>query len=56
LLAPLETAAPLATVHAEVRRHVPTLDADRPPAPDVATIDGLIARGAIEHAAGVRVK
>ncbi len=56
LLAPLETSAPLARVHALVRSRVPTLDEDRSPAPDIAAITKLIATSAIENACGVRVK
>jgi histidine ammonia-lyase len=52
LLAPLETSAPLARVHACVRRDVAALDGDRPPAPDIARVDALIASGAVEHAPG----
>jgi histidine ammonia-lyase len=55
-LAPLETSAPLARVHARIRSAVPTLTEDRPPAPDVATVADLIAAGAIEEAAGIAVK
>jgi histidine ammonia-lyase len=43
LLAPLATSAPLSRVHETIRAHVPPLDADRPPAPDIAAIDALIA-------------
>ena len=56
LLAPLETAPPLARVHALVRSQVPTLDRDRAPAPDVAAIVALIASRRIEDACGIRVK
>ncbi|HVC20416.1 MAG TPA: histidine ammonia-lyase [Vicinamibacterales bacterium] len=56
LLAPLVTAPPLARVHARVRAAVPTLDADRPPAPDIAAMTELIAGGELERAAGVTVK
>ncbi|MGE5357560.1 MAG: histidine ammonia-lyase [Bacteroidales bacterium] len=52
LLAPLTTSAPLARVHARLRRAVPTLEADRPPAPDIEAIAHLIETGAIAHAAG----
>jgi len=55
LLAPLETSAALGRVHARVRRDVAPLDGDRPPAPDIAAIDGLIASGAVEHASGLVV-
>jgi len=56
LLAPLATSAPLTRVHETIRAHVATLDADRPPAPDIAAIDALIARGDVEHSAGLVVK
>ncbi len=48
LLAPLETSAPLAKVHALVRSRVPMLDRDRPPAPDIAAIVDLIASSELE--------
>ena len=56
LLAPLTTSAPLARVHddhSRARRR--PLEHDRPPSPDIAAIDGLIATGAIDHAPGVVV-
>jgi histidine ammonia-lyase len=56
LLAPLVTSAPLARVHETIRARVAPLEADRPPAPDIAAIDALIAAGAIEHSAGSVVK
>jgi histidine ammonia-lyase len=55
-MAPLETSAPLARVHARIRNTVPTLAEDRPPAPDVEAVAALIASGAIEEAAGLTVK
>ena len=55
-LAPLETSAPLARVHARVRAAVPPLDDDRPPSPDLEAVAALIATGALEDAAGVPVK
>jgi histidine ammonia-lyase len=55
-LAPLETSAPLARVHAEIRAAVPTLTQDRPPAPDIEAVSNLIAAGAIESATGLTVK
>jgi histidine ammonia-lyase len=48
LLAPLETSPALQQVHALVRSRVPTLDRDRPPAPDIAAIVELIASNALE--------
>jgi histidine ammonia-lyase len=55
LLAPLTTSAPLARVHARVRRDVATLADDRPPAPDIEAIAGLIAAGDLERAAGIEI-
>lgn len=56
LLVPLDTSPALARVHRAIRARVPTLDADRAPAPDIAAITDLIARGALERAAGGLVK
>jgi histidine ammonia-lyase len=56
LLAPLETSAALETVHACVRSAVPTLVADRPPAPDIEAISKLITRGTLQRACGIEVK
>jgi histidine ammonia-lyase len=53
LLAPLTTSAPLARVHARIRRDVPTLEADRPPSPDIEAIARLIADREIAAAAAV---
>lgn len=53
LLAPLTTSPPLARVHARIRSDVPSLLDDRPPAPDIEAIAGLIERGEIERAAGL---
>jgi histidine ammonia-lyase len=55
LLAPLTTSAPLSRVHETIRGRVPPLDRDRPPSPDIAAVDSLIAAGAIDHAPGVVV-
>ena len=52
LLAPLRSSPRLQNVHQSVRAHVPRLQTDRPPAPDVAAIVQLIASGAIDTAAG----
>jgi histidine ammonia-lyase len=52
LLAPLTTSAPLARVHAAVRRHVATLVDDRPPSPDLDRIAEMIRSGALEYASG----
>ena len=56
LLAPLTTSAALARVHARIRAAVPPLGDDRPPAPDIEAISGLIAAGELEAAAGPVVK
>jgi histidine ammonia-lyase len=55
LLAPLATSAPLARVHDTIRRSVAPLEDDRPPAPDIAAIEALIATGALDHAPGIAV-
>ena len=55
LLAPLTTSGPLARVHAAIRAAVAPLDHDRPPAPDIAALDELIAAGVLDHASGVVV-
>ena len=56
LLAPLVTSAALARARDIVRSRVPTLDDDRPPAPDIAAITELIATSEFENACGVVVK
>jgi len=56
LLAPLTTSPPLRQVHALVRSRVPTLEADRAPAPDIVATTELIASHAVENACGIRVK
>jgi histidine ammonia-lyase len=50
LLAPLTTSVPLTRVHDTIRARVAMLARDRPPSPDIAAIDYLIATGAIDHA------
>ena len=50
LLAPLTTTAPLESVRRAIRAEVPTLDVDRPPSADIATIVTLITSGAIVDA------
>ncbi|MGP1272540.1 MAG: histidine ammonia-lyase [Phycisphaerales bacterium] len=45
---PLRTGDRLETAHARVRATVPRLKDDRPPAPDIESIAGLIARGAFD--------
>ncbi len=56
LLAPLTTSPSLARVHEIIRAHVPPLEADRPPAPDIAAIDALIAGGALDPPESIVVK
>jgi histidine ammonia-lyase len=56
LLAPLRTSPRLQQVHAAVRRVVPTLGVDRPPAPDIEGIASMIADGTLELACGAEVK
>jgi len=56
LLAPLDTSSSLKHVHALVRSRVPALDADRAPAPDIATITELIASSELENSCAARVK
>jgi len=56
LLAPLETSSSLKKIHALVRSRVPTLDADRAPAPDIVAITELIASSELENSCGSRVK
>ncbi len=56
LLAPLTTSPPLARVQALVRSRVPTLDADRSPAPDIAAVAELIGARQLEAACGGLVK
>ena len=55
LLAPLASSAPLVRVHRHVRTRVPTLDRDRPPSYDVASITELIVAGEIERACAMKV-
>ncbi len=51
LLAPLTTSAPLARVQARIRRDVPPLTDDRPPAPDIEAIARLLSADELERAA-----
>jgi histidine ammonia-lyase len=53
LLAPLTTSEPLARVHARIRRDVPALADDRPPAPDIEAIAVLVANGELQRAAAI---
>jgi histidine ammonia-lyase len=55
LLSPLTTSTPLSRVHAEVRKHVPTLVDDRPPAPDLDRIVQLIRSGTFEYSSAANV-
>ena len=50
LLAPLTTSSALAAVHTAVRRDVPMIESDRPPAPDIERLAALITAGGIERA------
>jgi len=56
LLTPLTTSPTLAKVHALVRSRVPTLEDDRPPAPDIEAITELVETGQLEDACGGLVK
>jgi histidine ammonia-lyase len=53
LLAPLTTSPALERVRRAVRRDVPPLLVDRPPAPDIAAVASAIERGTIEAALDV---
>jgi len=55
LLAPLASSAALEGVRRVVRAIVPTLDRDRPPAPDIAAVATLVASGAIERACNLKL-
>jgi histidine ammonia-lyase len=55
LLAPLESSRALMHAHRAVRKLVPTLVDDRPPAPDIHAITELISNGTFEYAAGIVV-
>ena len=56
LLAPLASSPALQRIHDLVRSHVPILDDDRAPAPDIVAITKLIATHALEVACGGLVK
>jgi histidine ammonia-lyase len=56
LLAPLTTAPALARVHERIRSVVPVLTVDRPPAPDIDAIAGLIADGSLFASIATEVK
>jgi len=55
LLDGLATSAPLARVHALVRRHVPTLGSDRPPSRDIREISRLLESGDLDRACAMKV-
>ncbi|MGE0040463.1 MAG: histidine ammonia-lyase [Vicinamibacterales bacterium] len=55
LLAPLASSEALMAVHGAVRADVPTLEQDRPPAPDLDRIATLIAEGVLEYASRIVV-
>ncbi len=55
LLSPLTSSPALMHAHAAVRKVVPTLVDDRPPAPDIDAITELIATGALEYATTIVV-
>jgi histidine ammonia-lyase len=52
-LAPLTPSAALQRVHGTIRARVPTLHEDRPPSPDIARLEQLIAEADIERAANL---
>ena len=56
LLAPLTTSRALQGAHDSVRRVVPPLDGDRPPAPDIEAIAMVIDDGTLEASCGIEVK
>ena len=55
LLQPLASSAVLMQVHGALRAHVPTLEHDRPPAPDIAAIVRMIDTGELERASADKV-
>jgi histidine ammonia-lyase len=56
LLRPLTTSPPLQRAHALIRAHVPHLDRDRSPAPDIDAVAALVARHALDEAIASEVK
>jgi histidine ammonia-lyase len=56
LLAPLQSSELLRAVHAHVRARVPALTIDRPPAPDIDAITGMIDDGSLEAVCRGEVK
>ncbi len=55
LLAPLESSPALMNAQRAVRKLVPTLVDDRPPAPDIDAITEMVRDGALEYATGIVV-
>jgi histidine ammonia-lyase len=55
LLKPLASSPPLVRAHECVRVHVPVLDDDRPPAPDIDAMTNVIERGELERACAMIV-
>ena len=55
LRSPLESSPALMRAHKTVRERVTTLADDRPPAPDIDAIAGIIGRGELEYATGIVV-
>lgn len=51
LRAPLEPSGAAAAVRAQIRGRVPRLEADRPPAPDIAAVASMVASGELVRAA-----
>jgi histidine ammonia-lyase len=56
LLAPLETSPALGGVHRAIRAGVPTLEDDRPPAPDIDAIVTMLRAGDLERACGSELR
>jgi histidine ammonia-lyase len=56
LLAPLTTSTALVRVHAAIREIVPTISADRPPAPDIRKVSEMIAAGKIDRACRIDLR
>jgi len=56
LLKPLTSSPPLQRAHALIRTHVPHLDRDRSPAPDIDAVAALIARRLLDDAIQIEVK
>jgi histidine ammonia-lyase len=56
LLAPLATSAALDRVRAAIRKIVPTISMDRPPAPDIEKVSEMIASGEINRACGIDLR